>query len=101
MNRALTALTAYLATRRITSLITEDKITEDLRNVVWQKFSPEDTKLGYLVTCRKCSSLWAGLMALCLLSLSNTTPARFVVNALALSEASILTDKLLPQSFDL
>ena len=36
-----------LATYRITKLILDDKITEDVRNVVFEKFPPHEHKLGY------------------------------------------------------
>lgn len=96
MKTLVNALIAYLATRRLTSLMVEDKITEDIREKFWEMFPPEEKKLGYLVTCRKCSSMWAGVMALCLLTLGNNLLGKAIATALALSEASIITDRLLP-----
>ena len=102
MKHTAHAALALLATRRITTLITEDKITEDLRDAVTRRFPPEHTKLGYLVTCRKCSSIWAALCSLLLLALGNVPVVRTVLYALALSEATILTDKFVPaDGFDL
>jgi hypothetical protein len=94
MNRLITFAIASLATRRITTLVTEDKITEDLRNAVWRKFPEDVSKVGYLVGCRKCTSIWAGLAALLLLTLGKG-PGQGLLYALALSEVSITTDKLL------
>lgn len=101
MKIALNAIIATLATRRLTSLITEDKITEDIRTKFWEIYPPDTTKLGFLVSCRKCASMWAGLAALCLLTLSNNLFAQVIVKALALSEVVILTDKYVPKEFDL
>lgn len=85
-----------LATRRITSLVTEDAITEDIREAVTRRYPPEHHKLGYLVTCRKCTSVWAALAALSLVALSNVPVVRSVLYALALSEASIIADRYMP-----
>jgi len=49
-----------LATYRLTRLLTEDELTEPIRTWVWKNHSPEDTKLGYFVTCPWCVSIWAG-----------------------------------------
>lgn len=48
-----------LATYRLTRLITTDTITEDLREKVWDRYPPESTKLGYLLTCDHCASVYA------------------------------------------
>lgn len=55
-----------LACFRLTRLVVEDEITADLREVVWKRFDPEKTKIGYAVTCPHCSSVWlaAGIGAL-------------------------------------
>lgn len=47
-----------LASYRITRLLTRDVITEGFRNWYWKKFPPESTKLGYLLTCEWCLSIW-------------------------------------------
>lgn len=100
MNAILRLLVTILAARRLTYLVTDDKITEDLRTWVEGRFPPETHKLGYLVTCRKCTSVWVGV-ALGLLTLSNSKSVSSVVHGLALSEAVIVTDKFIPQEFDL
>lgn len=50
-----------LSTYRITRLITTDTITEGLRTRLWERYPPESTKLGYLVTCDHCSAVYAAL----------------------------------------
>jgi hypothetical protein len=39
----------------------DDKITEDLRNFIFEKF-PRDSKISYLFTCPWCVSIWAGIV---------------------------------------
>lgn len=48
-----------LAAQRLTRLVTEDKITEELRWKAIGRFP--DSKLSYFVTCPFCVSVWAGL----------------------------------------
>lgn len=49
-----------LATYRATVLVIEDEITSPVRDKVFEKFPPQSTKLGYLLTCPWCVSIWAG-----------------------------------------
>lgn len=49
-----------LATYRITRLIIRDTIFETPRNKFWSRFPPETTKIGYLLTCEWCMSVWVG-----------------------------------------
>lgn len=56
-----------LATFRLTRLITEDTITEPIRNWIWDRHPPESTKIGYLFTCPHCASIYAAT-AVCLLA---------------------------------
>lgn len=98
MTSLVNAAAAYLATRRVTTLMTSDKITEPAREWVWRHHGPEETRIGYLFTCRKCSSVWAGAVV----AAAMLHPAgRAVTTVLALSEASILTDAVLPPEIDL
>lgn len=53
-----------LAVHRITKLVIDDEITEPIRQMVWKRFPPETTKIGYLTTCPWCVSIWAGAGAL-------------------------------------
>jgi Protein of unknown function (DUF1360) len=56
-----------LATYRLTTLVKDDKITEDLRNVVWRRYGePSDEaghKISYLLTCPWCLSIYFGAAA--------------------------------------
>lgn len=53
-----------LATYRLTTLVKDDKITEDIRNVVFRRYgqpSDEDShKLSYLLACPWCLSVYFG-----------------------------------------
>lgn len=51
-----------LAVHRLTKLVIDDKITEDLRNKWFEHFGePHETKMGYLITCPWCASIWLGI----------------------------------------
>lgn len=88
-----TALVAALATRRLTSLMVDDEITNNLRE---KMYSYDNYYLSYLFTCRKCSSVWAGFAVLLLLR--SRLPGRMIADTLALSELSILVDDKQPKS---
>jgi hypothetical protein len=49
-----------LATFRLTKLVNDDEITADLRDKLLERFHPDETKIGYLITCPWCVSIWAG-----------------------------------------
>lgn len=85
----LSAAASALATRRLTTVAVEDEIAREVRERVWEKFPPETSKIGYLLTCRKCSSVWAGAAVF---ALSRFRATRWIVAALALSEASLSLD---------
>lgn len=48
------------ATQRLSKLIVDDFITEPLRNAVWKRFDPFESKIGYLIRCHWCTSMWTG-----------------------------------------
>lgn len=51
-----------LAVHRLTKLVIDDTITEDLREWVWEKYGqPDESKVGYLFTCPWCVSIWMGI----------------------------------------
>lgn len=83
-------LIAAIAAKRLTRLIVDDKITEDLREAWFDKFPPETSKLGYLVSCKKCTSFWTSALAIAIAK----TPAKPLVYALAISEAVIIADRI-------
>lgn len=58
-NSAITALATY----RLTKLILEDEITAPIRDRVLSKFPPESTKIGYLLTCPWCVSMYMAPLA--------------------------------------
>ncbi len=66
-DRLLQIVFDVLATYRLTTLIKDDKITEDIRNVVFKKYgepSEEDSrKISYLLTCPWCLSIYFGAAA--------------------------------------
>lgn len=84
LDSALDAAVAVLATKRLTRLAVDDAILEDARQAFWKKFPPETNKLGYLVTCHACSSVWAGLVV------ATGLVPRPVLVSLAMSEATLL-----------
>lgn len=59
MNNITSTAISALATYRLTRLITTDEILSDARMKWWSKHPPETTKLGYLVTCDWCTSVYA------------------------------------------
>lgn len=48
-----------LATFRITRLVVDDRITQPLRERVWQQHPPEQGGVGFLISCPYCTSVWA------------------------------------------
>lgn len=59
MNKLTDFIIYSLAVYRLTKLIKDDYITEDIRNKVLDKFPPQTTKIGYFFTCPWCISIWA------------------------------------------
>jgi len=63
MRSALNLAVRALATYRLTKLVIDDKITEDLREIVYQRYgSPDDHKLSYFTTCPWCVSVYAAAL---------------------------------------
>jgi hypothetical protein len=79
-----------LATYRITRLITRDVITEGFRNWWWKHFPPETKKLGYLLTCEWCLSLWIASVLTVFAIITTVTIAVALVFALS-AVAGLLT----------
>ena len=77
-----------LAAKRITRLVVDDGLTEDLRELIWKHFPPEEHKLGYLFTCHACTSVWAAAIVR-----SGVLP-RWTRDILALSEAVLAIQRL-------
>ena len=57
-NEILVFIIAGLATYRLTRLIVDDEILAPIRNRIFNRFDPEYSKFGYVLTCTWCSSIW-------------------------------------------
>lgn len=79
-----TLIADVIAVRRLTRLIQDDRITEELRDLYFDKF-PVNTKMGFLLTCPWCVSIWAGFAIFGLRKLSPET-ANILSGLLAASE---------------
>lgn len=83
-----------LASYRLTRLVVEDEILSDVRQWVWDSHPPEETKIGYFITCPFCVSVWAaGLVALT--GRAQYGPLATIRNALAMSGAVSLIQESL------
>ena len=82
-----------LATKRLTTIIVEDEITKDLRLRIWKRFPPETSKIGYVFTCTRCTSVWAGFAIFMLLQYFGVF-GRAIVSALAFSESFLILEKV-------
>lgn len=82
-----TLLIDIIAVRRLTRLIQEDRITEPLRELIFDKFPPQSTLTGYLLTCPWCISIWASLVIFGLRKLHPET-ANYLSSVLAASEVT-------------
>lgn len=69
MHKSLSLLIDIIAVYRLTKLILDDRITEDLRGLVFEHF-PRGSKTSYLFTCGWCVSIWAGIAIFSLRKLS-------------------------------
>lgn len=61
MRQTLNLITDLLAVYRLTKLIMDDRITMEFRDWFWAKFPP-NTKMGFLLTCPWCVSIWAAVI---------------------------------------
>jgi hypothetical protein len=94
LSPALTLVVDALATYRFQKLIRDDKITEDLRNKIFEKYGePHQHKLSYLVTCPWCLSIYAGL-GLSFARMIAPGPTNAIARGLALSAfAGIMAER--------
>jgi hypothetical protein len=91
----LTVVALVLATYRLTRLIVADKIFEGLRT------RTVGSKLGYLVTCPFCLSIWFGFgLAIGQAVIGTTMVWQVFIGALALSAVVCILAALVPQLFD-
>lgn len=59
VNQLIPLIKLLLSTYRLTKLINDDYILNDVRQKVLAKFPPNESKFGYLFTCPWCMSVWA------------------------------------------
>lgn len=91
--KVLDAVTLTLATARLAMLVAQDEITEPLRQKVDAfakdaEYGSLPERLSYLVSCTKCTSIWASAAVLLLWRF----PAgQTIVRLLAGSQAAITT----------
>lgn len=78
---------AALATYRLTRLVTTDEITAPIRDRIWRTRPPETSRVGYLLTCNWCSSIYAA-SALEMSRMIAPRTTRAVETVLALSAVS-------------
>lgn len=83
--RKYNALIKLLAVDRITQLIVEDEITRPIREGVERRWP--GSKLSYLVGCKACVSVWAGLVV------SVGILPKPILSALAASDVVLLIDR--------
>ncbi|HEX6681566.1 MAG TPA: DUF1360 domain-containing protein [Candidatus Limnocylindrales bacterium] len=86
-----------LATQRLTQLVVEDEITAPIRDgiVTWSNRYREGSwqdRLGYLVTCPACTSVWAGAA---LLAAAHHPVGRLLARVLAASGAALLVEAVI------
>lgn len=74
-----------LAVDRLTQLVVDDEITRPVREFVDRRWP--GSKLSYLVSCKACVSVWAGLVV------SSGKIPRSVLSALAASNVVLLVDR--------
>jgi hypothetical protein len=79
------------ATRRLTDIVVNEKIADPLRNAAFAA-DPRMNHVGYLVTCERCTSVWAGGLMATLAALAiqrRSTLPLIPIAALALSQYTI------------
>jgi len=57
---------------RLTRLVTTDDLLSPLRERLWRRYPPS-TRLGYLVTCDWCTSVWVSTVLVIAYSIAPTT----------------------------
>ena len=74
-----------LAVYRLTKMVNEDFIFNDLREKIFEKFPP-DTRLGYLFTCNWCMSIWCAAF---LMTIKSLRPNEYKVFATILATSGV------------
>ena len=78
-----------MAAKRLTRLAVEDAIANEVREKVWDQFPRNQSKLGYLISCHACTSVWAGALVR-----SGLLPG-FVRDTLAVSELVLVAQRFI------
>lgn len=91
----MTMLTQIAAVWRLTSLVTQDEITDPIRSRVQlaamgKPVGSLPERASYLVTCHRCVSVWA---AAAVLLLSQFKVGRVINTILALSQVEIIAQE--------
>jgi hypothetical protein len=82
-----------LATHRLTRLITEDELTRPARDFIHASHPPATSKLGYVLTCPYCASIYAAA-AITITHIPKLRALRFLVYSLAIADVTaILADR--------
>lgn len=79
-----------LATIRLTLLVTTDTITAKYREKFWEKYPPETSMYGYLISCNWCSSMYCATLVMSSYTLFERA-ALFICAILALSTVAGFT----------
>lgn len=90
--RYIESVVMLAAVHRLTTIAVDEEITSDARSWLFRRYPPETTKLGYLASCRRCSSVHAGAAVLLLWRIPLL--GRFLVYTLALSNGVLALDFL-------
>jgi hypothetical protein len=86
-----------LATKRLTQLIVDDELTAPWRDriIEWSDRHPEGSwrdRLGYLVSCPACTSVWAGAG---ILLVTRHPIGRMLARVLAVSGGALLLEAII------
>lgn len=95
---ALAGLVMAGATARLTALVAQDEITAPVRErvIAWASAHPDGSlpeRLGYLVDCRACASIWAALAVTGIWA--SGRGGRALVGVLALSQGTLMLSSVL------
>lgn len=91
MQRTTTDLArSGLAAYRLTRLVTRDTITAPIRERIWRSHPPHLSKLGYVLTCEWCTSIYAAS----LLEISRIITPRWTTRVETVLALSALTGLL-------
>ena len=81
------AAVSVLAAKRLVRLIVDDTVLQPVRDLVWEFDPPARHRLGYVLTCQSCASVWA---ASAVMIARRSSIGRLICNTLAVSEAVVM-----------